>query len=41
MSLTIEFESSVSPTGKEMTDIQQTLNRNPVERLNLTVKVTY
>ncbi len=41
MTLGVEFASPVLPNGKDVTDIQQALNRNPVERLNLTVKVTY
>jgi len=41
MRLVFEFAAPVLPTGKEMTDIQQALGRNPVERLNLSVEVTY
>lgn len=41
MRLVFEFGEPVSPTGKEMKDIQQALGRNPVERLNLNVEVTY
>jgi Protein of unknown function (DUF499) len=41
MRLVFEFEAAVLPRGKEMTDIQQALGRNPVERLNLNVEVTY
>jgi Protein of unknown function (DUF499) len=41
MRLVFEFAEPVPPTGKEMTDIQQALGRNPVERLNLGVEVTY
>ena len=41
MLLAFEFATPVLPDGKEVADIQQALNRNPVERLNLTVKVVY
>jgi Protein of unknown function (DUF499) len=41
MRLVFEFAEPVLPTGKEMKDIQQALGRNPVERLNLSVEVTY
>lgn len=41
MRLVFKFEASVSPGGTELGAIAQALKRNPVERLNLTVKVTY
>lgn len=41
MKLIFEFNPFVQPGGTETSAITQTLNRNPVERLNLTVKVTY
>ena len=36
-----EFSTPVSPGGTEINEIQKQLNRNPVERLNLTARVTY
>ncbi|MES1024903.1 DUF499 domain-containing protein [Gloeocapsa sp. BRSZ] len=41
MKLIFEFASAVQPGGTEMNAISQALKRNPVERVNLTVKVTY
>jgi hypothetical protein len=41
LKLVFEFSSPVSPDGTEIATIKQALNRNPVDRLNLTVKVTY
>ncbi len=43
VSLTFKFEFStpVLPGGTEINEIQKQLNRNPVERLNLTARVTY
>jgi len=41
LKLEFEFSSPVSPDGTEIGTIKQALNRNPVDRLNLTVKVTY
>jgi Protein of unknown function (DUF499) len=41
MKLVFEFSSPVQPNGAEISNIKQALNRNPVDRLNLTVKVTY
>lgn len=41
MKLIFEFASPVQPSGTEINAISQALNRNPVERVNLTVKVTY
>lgn len=39
--LIFEFNSPVSPGGSEINAISQALSRNPVERINLTAKVTY
>jgi hypothetical protein len=39
--LIFEFDSPVAPKGTEINAIAQALNRNPVERINLIVKVTY
>ena len=39
--LTIEFQPAILPHGTELNQIQQQLNRNPVDRLNLTAKVNY
>jgi hypothetical protein len=39
--LTIEFQPAILPRGTELNQIQQQLNRNPVDRLNLTAKVNY
>ena len=43
VSLKLEFKffSPVQPNGTEIATIKNSLNRNPVERLNLTAKVTY
>jgi hypothetical protein len=41
MKLIFDFASSVQPGGAEIKAIAQALSRNPVERVNLTVKVTY
>ncbi|MBC1220973.1 ATP-binding protein [Nostoc sp. UCD121] len=41
LKLVFEFSSPVQPNGAEISNIKQALNRNPVDRLNLTVKVTY
>jgi hypothetical protein len=41
LKLTIEFASPVEPQGQEMGAIAQALSRNPVDRLNLTARVTY
>jgi hypothetical protein len=41
LKLTIEFQPAILPRGTELNQIQQQLNRNPVERLNLTAKVNY
>ncbi|MBW4489397.1 MAG: DUF499 domain-containing protein [Trichocoleus desertorum ATA4-8-CV12] len=41
MTLSFRFESPVAPGGVEISAIAQALGRNPVERLNLSVKVTY
>lgn len=39
--LLFEFNSPVVPGGTEINAISQALSRNPVERMNLTAKVTY
>jgi hypothetical protein len=39
LKLIFEFSSPVQPDGTEITSIKQALNRNPVDRLNLMVKV--
>jgi hypothetical protein len=39
--LMIEFQPAILPHGTELNQIQQQLNRNPVDRLNLTAKVNY
>ncbi|CEJ45544.1 Putative ATPase (AAA+ superfamily) [Umezakia ovalisporum] len=39
LKLIFEFSSPVQPDGTEITTIKQALNRNPVDRLNLMVKV--
>ncbi|GAP99684.1 ATP-binding protein [Leptolyngbya sp. NIES-2104] len=41
LKITIEFTTPVQPEGVEMKAIEQALGRNPVNRLNLTVKVIY
>jgi hypothetical protein len=41
MMLRFQFESPVAPSGPEISAIAQALGRNPVERLNLSVKVRY
>ncbi|HAO12370.1 MAG TPA: AAA family ATPase [Planktothrix sp. UBA8407] len=41
LKLTIEFQPAILPRGTELNQIQQQLNRNPVDRLNLTAKVNY
>ncbi len=41
LTLILEFPTPISPTGAEISNISQALNRNPVERMNLTAKVTY
>lgn len=41
LKLVFEFSSPVQPNGAEISTIKQALNRNPVDRLNLTAKVTY
>ncbi|MGH8000730.1 MAG: ATP-binding protein [Brasilonema sp.] len=39
--LVFEFLATVQPNGTEISTIKGALNRNPVERVNLTAKVTY
>ncbi|NEP60494.1 MAG: ATP-binding protein [Symploca sp. SIO2G7] len=41
LKIIVEFEVAVPPSGSEMTMIRQALNRNPVERLSLSAKVSY
>jgi len=41
LKLVFEFSSPVQPNGAEISNIKGALNRNPVDRLNLTAKVTY
>ena len=41
LKLVFEFSSPVQPNGAEISNIKVALNRNPVDRLNLTAKVTY
>lgn len=41
LKISFEFQPAIQPQGTELNTIKQTLNRNPVDRLNLVVKVTY
>jgi hypothetical protein len=41
LKLVLEFASPVAPEGQELGAIAQALGRNPVDRLNLTARVTY
>ncbi len=41
LKLVVEFASPVEPAGQEVGAIAQALGRNPVDRLNLTARVTY
>jgi hypothetical protein len=41
LKLVFKFSSPIQPQGAEISNIKQTLNRNPVDRLNLMAKVTY
>ncbi len=41
LKIEIKFSSPVQPEGSEISTIKNALNRNPVDRLNLSVKVTY
>ena len=41
LKLEIKFSCAVQPEGSEISIIKGALNRNPVDRLNLAVKVTY
>jgi hypothetical protein len=41
LKLVVEFPSPVEPEGQEIRAIAQTLSRNPVDRVNLTARVTY
>ena len=41
LTFNFEFPTPVSPQGTEISEIQKQLNRNPVERMNLMVRVIY
>jgi hypothetical protein len=41
LKIAIPFNPAILPNGSELASIKQTLDRNPVDRLMLTVKVTY
>jgi len=41
LKIVLEFSPSISPTGPELEQIKQTLNRNPVERIHLRAQVLY
>jgi hypothetical protein len=41
LKLEFKFLSPILPEGTEISNIKSTLNRNPVDRLNLMAKVTY
>jgi hypothetical protein len=41
LKIILEFNPPISPTGSELKQIEQTLNRNPVERIYLRVNVSY
>ena len=41
LKLIIDFDPGISSEGKELKDIHQALNRNPVERIALNAKVKY
>lgn len=41
LSLIFEFVPEISPQGAEWKDLKQALGRNPVEKLNLAVEVSY
>jgi hypothetical protein len=41
LKLSIEFKPSIQPQGSELSAIKQALARNPVDRLYLSVRVTY
>jgi hypothetical protein len=41
LKLVVEFPSPIEPEGQEMREIAKALNRNPVDRVNLTARVTY
>ncbi len=41
LKLIIDFDPGIAPGNKELNDIHQALGRNPVERLNLSVRVKY
>jgi hypothetical protein len=41
LSLIFEFIPEISPQGSEWKDLKQALGRNPVEKLNLAVEVSY
>jgi len=41
LKLIFQFLAPVQPNGAEISNIKQVLNRNPVDRINLTIKATY
>ena len=41
LKIEIKFSAPVQPEGSEISNIKNALNRNPVDRLNLAVKVVY
>jgi hypothetical protein len=41
LKITLEFNPPVLPEGRELTTIKQALGRNPVEKINLSCKVSY
>lgn len=41
LKISFEFQPTIQPQGTELNTIKQALNRTPVDRLNLSVKVVY
>jgi len=41
LKITLEFQPALSATASDISSIKQTLDRNPVERINLTARVVY
>ncbi len=41
LKITLEFQPALSATASDISSIKQTLDRNPVERINLTARVIY
>ena len=41
LKITLEFKPALSATASDISSIKQTLDRNPVERINLTARVVY